>query len=122
MTVPESAPQPSTSNGPFLRAQTGGGQEVLDPSEDALHTLLATAEADDDYVIVESQLPGSDGRYAQTLRLEDGTWCVEVRSGPQETHVSTVAGDRYAAAALLAGWAHAVDGWAYGLVWEPVVY
>jgi hypothetical protein len=122
VTVPESAPQPSTSDRPFLRAHTGGGEEVLDPSEDALHLMVEWVEAGGEFVIVESLLPGSEGRYAQTVRLDDGTWCVEVRSGPQETHVSTAVADGWAAGKLLSGWAHAVDGWAYGLAWEPVVY
>jgi hypothetical protein len=84
--------------------------------------LTEAVEATGEHVIVESLLPGSEGRYAQTVRLDDGTWCVEVRSGSQETHVGTVVADRWAAGKLLAGWAHATDGWAYGLAWEPVVY
>jgi hypothetical protein len=122
VTVPDAAPQPTTFEHPFLRATTGAGDEILDPSEDALHLLVESVEAGGEFVIVESLLPGSDGRYAQTVRLDDGSWCVEVRSGLQETHVSTVVADRWAAAKLLAGWAHAVDGWAHGQAWQPVVY
>ncbi|GAT70247.1 hypothetical protein PS9374_05927 [Planomonospora sphaerica] len=69
-----------------LKAETEGGELVVEPSEDALHEMIiGLSSPDNTFVIVE---PDDDDPvwFASVSRLEDGTYEVEYRDAVRERH------------------------------------
>ncbi|WP_433378008.1 hypothetical protein [Streptosporangium sp. CA-115845] len=69
-----------------LKAETEGGELIVEPSEDALHEMILELSAPDNtFVIVE---PDEDDPvwFASVSRLDNGTYEVEYRDAVRSRH------------------------------------
>lgn len=99
------------------------GETHDDPSEAVLGDLLA--EVDDGregFLIVERTTDPTGHTYAQTARLEDGTYTVEYRDGSAERHFATQVDDVRTVHRLIAGWATGRPGWHDGRTWRRLTF
>jgi hypothetical protein len=90
---------------PALRAILDTDDTYDDPSEDALFELLSDiAQARALWVIVEKVAAADGQTYAQTIRLDDGSFQVERRRGGPDTHETVSGLDMRSAHARLTEW------------------
>ena len=97
--------QPCVVREPALRAILDTDDTYDDPSEDALFELLSDiAQARALWVIVEKVAAADGQTYAQTIRLDDGSFQVERRRGGPDTHETVSGLDMRSAHARLTEW------------------
>ena len=107
---------------PLLRAVSESGETHDDPTEDQLLGLLADVEqGHQGFLIVERTDDASGHTYAQTARLDDGTYTVEYRDGSADRHFATQVLDVAGVHELLTGWAFERGGWHDGRQWRRLV-
>lgn len=108
---------------PLLRAVSESGETHDDPSEDRLLELLADVDrGHQGFLIVERTDDPSGHTYAQTARLDDGSYTVEYRDGSAERHFATQVDGVRVVHQLLTGWAARRQGWHDGRQWRRLIF
>lgn len=109
---------------PIARARTEHGQVWDDPSIDLLYELMLDIERQDELFVVVERLDATDA-FMQVVRLTDGSFLVERRTGSAESHVHAFSSDPQLIHGVLAGWTYDLDageviGWdGTDLDWQP---
>lgn len=107
---------------PLLRAVKESGETHDEVSEQVLRNLLADIEEGlEGFLIVERTDDPTGHTYAQTARLEDGTYTVEYRDGSAERHFATQVRDVRGVHEVMAGWAFGRSGWHDGRQWRRLI-
>ncbi|WP_200953246.1 hypothetical protein [Agromyces sp. Root81] len=105
----------------ILRASTESGETWDDPSEDLLFILLEDIEGGrEQFLILERLSDASQQTYIQTIRNDDGSYCVERRDGGPDSHCTTNATDMRTAHAVISSWAFDLPAMAPPVVWTPL--
>ncbi len=105
---------------PILRATTEQGHVWDDPSEDLLFELFQDmANGEELFIIVELLSDPSGTTYVQALRLDDGSFLVEVREGSEESHRHVSGLDLRTAHGVVAAWSFGDPGWRERVSWSP---
>jgi hypothetical protein len=108
---------------PLLRVLSESGETHDDPTHDVFLDLLAALEqGNEGFLIVERTDDPSGHTYAQTARLDDGSYTVEYRDGSAERHFATQVVDLRGVHELLTGWASGRRDWHDGRQWRRLVF
>ena len=108
---------------PLLRVLSESGETHDDPTEEVLLDLLADVEqGHEGFLIVERTDDPSGHTYAQTARLDDGSFTVEYRDGSAERHFATQVVDVRGVYEVLTGWAFGRRDWHDGRQWRRLVF
>jgi len=113
---------------PRVRATEAGGRIVDDPSEEAIHDLLADLNLRHRFVIVERcDLEPVGQHYIQAYLNDDGSFQVEYREGSADQHYEAyfppqpeIIGPGHLAKTM-SDWAQGRRGWREALTWAPKV-
>ena len=104
-----------------LRATSELGDEVEDPTEEALLLMFQDLEAGKgSFLIVEALTDPSGQTFVQAARGGDGTYVVEYRQGGADQHFRTAARDFSEAHVLVTIWAFGRPGLHERAVWTRV--
>ncbi len=109
---------------PVARAQTEQGQVWDDPSIDLLYELMLDIERQDELFVIVERLDATDV-FMQVVRLTDGSYLVERRTGSAESHIHAFSSDLRLVHGVLAGWTYGLEageviGWdGTDLDWQP---
>ncbi|NUT47239.1 MAG: hypothetical protein HOV94_07990 [Saccharothrix sp.] len=110
---------------PVVRVTEWSGESWNDPTEHALHDLLADLDLTNRHLVVERLDPGSSDPHSMRVRLNDdlsheveyrgpeGRFQAQVPRQPDVIGVGPVA-------AVLADWAFDRPGWREALHWVPL--
>ncbi|MEU8508949.1 hypothetical protein AB0C40_30420 [Streptomyces brevispora] len=111
---------------PVLRALEDGGRAVDDPTEDALHDLLADMNLRHRFVILERlDLEPVTQHYMQVYLNDDMSYQVEHREGSADRHFQAHVPRPHEMtgpepiAKVLTDWAHDRQGWREAMPWVP---
>ncbi|MFF3323064.1 hypothetical protein [Streptomyces sp. NPDC002889] len=124
MTKPE--PKSGQKPKPLIRASEAGGRSIDDPSDEAVHDLLADMNLSWPFVIVERlDREPVDEHYMQVHLNGDLSYQVEYREGSADRHFQAhvpsqgdVIGPQ-PVARVISDWAHDRGGWREALPWTP---
>lgn len=105
---------------PILRATNECGQVYDDPSEDLLFDLLDELGEENSFLIVERTESERADYFMRTEIGPDGTFVLEYREGPPETHFSTTVESMRRVHEVMTRWAFDLPGWLEDLAWTPV--
>ena len=104
-----------------LRATSELGDEVEDPTEDALLLMFQDLEAGKgSFLIVEALTDPSGQTFVQAARGGDGTYIVEYRQGSEDQHFQASAPDFREAHALVTMWAFGIPGLHERATWSRI--
>ncbi|GHB04496.1 DUF6891 domain-containing protein [Streptomyces termitum] len=101
-----------------ITVRTEDWRKRLRPSADELAALVRRVGGDGDRFLILQRVPDLPDVYAQVWHEHGDAYRLEHRDGGPDRHFETAVGDAGRAAAALAGWARAEDGWDAGLEWE----
>jgi hypothetical protein len=105
---------------PILRASNEAGERYDDPSEDLLLELLTELAEGNSFLIVERLDMGD--HFMQTVTDGKGSFVVEYREGPKESHRATTIDSVRTVHEVMTKWAFGLPGWQDDRVWTPVRY
>ena len=107
---------------PILRATNEAGESFDDPSEDLLFDLLSGLGEGNSFLIVDKLGPDKAGHFMQTVIGPAGSFVLEYREGPPETHYSTTIDSMRGVHEVMTKWAFDLPGWGDSLAWSNIRY